>query len=266
MSAPVTQAHRELLHQLLMNVEHGYLKEAAQLIADSEALATVELKKQADHWCDMHTVCAKEANQLRAELATCNDASEALVESLRAEVERLKRDYDYDHKCLHEVRERCELWKQRAERAEAEMERLKPYVSKAVLTHEGTMLCSPLVAVKFNEQTARAERAEAELANIRALANRRNKRDHSQDTTHQLVAALDQALDIAQAELATERAKYNQLLSALVYADQILDDIDTCSDAHKPMYSSYSQNVFKLCIKGRDARRAFIDVAIKGGA
>jgi hypothetical protein len=40
-------------------------------------------------------------------------------DQLRAEVERLKRDYDYDHKCLYEVRECCELWKQRAERAEA---------------------------------------------------------------------------------------------------------------------------------------------------
>ena len=49
---------------------------------------------------------------------------------------------------------------------------------------------------------ARAEKAESELAGIRALADRRNKSDHSQDTTHQLVAALDQALDIAQAELA----------------------------------------------------------------
>ena len=37
------------------------------------------------------------------------------------EVERLKRDYEYEHKCLHEVRERCESWKQRAERAEVEL-------------------------------------------------------------------------------------------------------------------------------------------------
>ena len=57
------------------------------------------------------------------------------------------------------------------------------------------------------EAIARAERAEAELANIRALANRRNKRDHAQDTTHQLVAALDQALDIAEANLAADAAK-----------------------------------------------------------
>ena len=60
---------------------------------------------------------------------------------------------------------------------------------------------------------ARAERAEAELANIRALADRRNKRYHVEDTTHQLVAALDQALDIAQAELATERARLDWLMA-----------------------------------------------------
>lgn len=40
---------------------------------------------------------------------------------LRAEVKRLKRAYEYDHKCLYEVRDRCHLWKQRAERAEAEL-------------------------------------------------------------------------------------------------------------------------------------------------
>ena len=140
----------------------------------------------------------------------------------------------------------------RAERAEAKLNESRYETVKAA--QEGLREC------------IRAERAETELAGIRALADRRNKGDHSADTTHQLVAALDQALDIAQAELATERAKCNQLLSALVYADQILDDIDTCSDAHKPMYSSYSQNVFKLCIKGRDARRASIDAAMKEGA
>ena len=52
---------------------------------------------------------------------------------------------------------------------------------------------------------------QAELAGIRALADRRNERDHSQDTTHQLVAALDQALDIAQAELDAERARLDWL-------------------------------------------------------
>jgi len=45
-----------------------------------------------------------------------------LIEELKADLTaRLKRDYEYDHKCLYEVRERCESWKQRAERAEAEL-------------------------------------------------------------------------------------------------------------------------------------------------
>lgn len=67
-------------------------------------------------------------------------------------------------------------------------------------------------------------------------------------------------------ELAALTAERDQLLAILVHADQILDDIDTCSDAHKPMYSSYSQNVFKLCVKGRDARRTAINAAMKEGA
>ena len=96
MSAQVTEAHRELAYAILFATEDGHAgpNETAQLIADSEAKATAELKKRADHWCDMHTVCAKKANQLRAELATCKDASEALVESLRAEVEWLRECYD----------------------------------------------------------------------------------------------------------------------------------------------------------------------------
>jgi len=44
----------------------------------------------------------------------------AEIQRLLAEVEKLKRAYEYDHKCLYEVRDRCELWKQRAEKAEAE--------------------------------------------------------------------------------------------------------------------------------------------------
>ena len=52
-------------------------------------------------------------------------ATLAFLAKLRAEVERLKRDYEYDHKCLHEVRERCESWTQRAAQAEAELAKAK---------------------------------------------------------------------------------------------------------------------------------------------
>ena len=40
---------------------------------------------------------------------------------LRAEVKRMTHAYEYDHKCLCEVQDRCHLWKQRAEKAEAEL-------------------------------------------------------------------------------------------------------------------------------------------------
>ena len=178
MSAQVTEAHRELAYAILFATEDGHAgpNETAQLIADSEAKATAELKKRADHWCDMHTVCAKKANQLRAELATCKDASEALVESLRAEVEWLRECYD----------------------------QTSALCGKFITEDDGTDLIpnSARIANALTRLEARAERAEAELAGIRALADRRNKRYHVEDTTHQLVAALDQALDIAQAELA----------------------------------------------------------------
>ena len=89
--------------------------------------------------------------------------------------------------------------------------------------HALQLVCGTTDADKFStwvdRANARAERAEAELDGIRALADRRNKRYHVEDTTHQLVAALDQALDIAQAELATERARL---------ADLVADLNDTC--------------------------------------
>jgi hypothetical protein len=52
----------------------------------------------------------------------------------------------------------------------AERDQLRAHVSKAILTNGGTMLCSPQVAVKYNEAIARAERAEAELVAERAEA------------------------------------------------------------------------------------------------
>ena len=90
--AQVTEAHKRLVATIVERAfrfaegNHKITPELGKLIADSEAKA-----------CDQ----------------------------LRAEVERLKRDYDYDHKCLYEVRERCELWKQRAERAELRIKQLE---------------------------------------------------------------------------------------------------------------------------------------------
>ena len=67
-------------------------------------------------------------------------------------------------------------------------------------------------------------------------------------------------INFLESEFSVALTEIARLRALLAYADQILDDIDACSDAHKPMYSSYSQNVFKLCIKGREARRAELDL------
>ena len=130
------------------------------------------------------------------------------VADLRAENERLRRAYVRPD----DIRVQLESAIARAERAEAE---LKEW---SVLNLWGG---TPEIIHNFVKgQQARihaAQDVEAELAGIRALADRRNERDHSQDTTHQLVAALDQALDIAQAELAqfreldAERARMRQI-------------------------------------------------------
>lgn len=95
--------------------------------------------------------------------------------------------------------------------------------------------------------------AEAELANIRALADRRNKRDHSADTNHQLVAALDQALDIAQAELVTERARLDWLLFRM--GGNVL-----------PVNGCVAWTVDVYHYKNQFPSRAAIDAAMKEGA
>jgi hypothetical protein len=52
----------------------------------------------------------------------------------------------------------------------AERDQLRAHVSKAILTNGGTMLCSPQVAVKYNEAIARAESAEREAFDWKKIA------------------------------------------------------------------------------------------------
>ena len=116
MSAQVTEAHLELAKTVIFSRDaSGRLLTApmaAKLIAESEArgleAAKVRgdcLQREVDRWVKWnmeqpwlaeirgyaHQVASltSERDQLRAELATCKDASEALVESLRAELEKL---------------------------------------------------------------------------------------------------------------------------------------------------------------------------------
>jgi hypothetical protein len=91
----------------------------------------------------------------------------------------------------------------------AEVERLTPYVSKAILTHGGTMLCSPQVGVAFNEQQARAEKAEAELAEAKV-----ERETMAQSSLRSLEAYIDKLKQFAErAEKAeADNAKWQKLL------------------------------------------------------
>jgi DNA repair exonuclease SbcCD ATPase subunit len=208
-SAPITEAHRKLACDVLLDhsVSGAATKDgviaAAQWIADSEAAAVqTAMLREYGNLCATNEGLAKERDQLRAEIARIDsekpwlkeanatnadlraetqrlkfyiattiqpDEYAKVIKDLRAEVERLKRDYEYDHKCLHEVRERCELWKQRAERAEAAMERLSEWQA-------GVIENARAHHAQLKDAIARAERAEAELATERARLDWLEKR------------------------------------------------------------------------------------------
>ena len=166
MSAPaqVTEAHLELAKTALFSRDKaGRLLTApmaAQLIANSEArtiaaaVAPLEARIKSDEEL-FHDIRMKLTASCGDPYKLHDEALDAIIaerDQLRAEVERLKRDYDYDHKCLYEVRERCELWKQRAERAEAELKaeqdnsainEIELRVSRAIVSKIWVQLGSP---------------------------------------------------------------------------------------------------------------------------
>jgi hypothetical protein len=112
-----TPIHIEAHYELRRKIIHSAPDEGAQLIADSEARATRKqieaLEITTRRWLNVE----KERDQLRAEVERACEVEH----ELRAEVKRMTRYYEYDHKCLCEVQDRCHLWKQRAKKAEAEL-------------------------------------------------------------------------------------------------------------------------------------------------
>jgi hypothetical protein len=180
------------------------------------------------------------ADNLKAHQMTCAAGLER--DSLRAEVERLDGCCDELHTVIdnagypsgkdyaamtaraEKAEAEVERWKtvaaemsqerehnaNEASRLRAEVERLTPYVSKAILTHGGTMLCSPQVGVAFNEQQARAERAEAELADWSVL----NLWGGTPEIVHEFIKGQQTRIHHCQdleAELITERARLDYL-------------------------------------------------------
>jgi hypothetical protein len=166
MSAPITEAHRKLACDVLLDhsVSGAATKDgviaAAQWIADSEAEAVqIAMLREYGNLSATNESLAKECDQLRAELARLDaekpwlKEANATVAELRADVERLRQDSSVDY--AREIR---------AERDEfrAEVERLKHGTVaqfKDAFIDELTREVSLLIA--------RAERAEAELATER---------------------------------------------------------------------------------------------------
>ena len=83
MSAPVTEAHRELAYAILFATEYGPAgpNETAQLIADSEAKACDQLRAEVAWWKNWHDENEKMEDGIAVKV-------QATIDKLRAEVER----------------------------------------------------------------------------------------------------------------------------------------------------------------------------------
>jgi len=171
MSAPITEAHLDAAEKALAMSK---MSEVAQLIADSEAAAVqTAMIREYGNLCATNEGLAKERDKLRAEverLKTCG-----IVEIAASNPSVL----DY-----------CKHWEARAQRAEAEVERL---TKQAVFDgdHIHTLNAAFATRAEVMDAIARAERAEAEL---------KSEQDNSV---------------LAEAELATERARLDDLVADL---------------------------------------------------
>jgi hypothetical protein len=185
MSAPITEAHRRLAQSI--NGRWCSHDEGAQLIADSEARAVVEIAMVAAESADRNVSLRLERDELRAALTVAENwvehhsqhADDLIAQNaeLRAKVERLKAD----GAASAFINMSC-----RASRAETDRNNLR----------------ADLDAIKeiLNEEKGRAERAEALLGKLQELHG------CSQEmVVHWCAHAAErsQGLDQARAELAT---------------------------------------------------------------
>jgi hypothetical protein len=184
MSAPITEAHRRLACEVLMehSVSGAATKDgviaAAQLIADSEVTAVqIAMLREYGNLCAINEGLAKECDQLRAE------------------VEHFK----FLHQC--ESDSSVEAFA-RARRAEAEVERLGRATTKGQVNW----------MQESERQQARAERAEAELKEWSPL----NIWGGTPGFIHAFVKGQQARIHAAQdieVELAAERARLDWLMA-----------------------------------------------------
>lgn len=228
-SSQVTEAHRNTVDAIRMEEDKAYeawnlsRKEAAQLVADSEAralneLAEVargvadhnvdlrlendqlraecknktesiqiaadkidELKKRAEHWCDMHTVAAKERDQSIAELARlksvspdkscgelsrdeCNARTAALIE----ENGQLRAQVALDEKAKAAMLREHYAYLDTITQLRVEVKRLKTLAGATDVIREWCKKHDEGLSVvgAYGLWQTRAERTEAELAKV----------------------------------------------------------------------------------------------------
>ena len=130
MSAPVTEAHRELAYAILFATEYGPAgpNETAQLIADSEAKATVEIAMVAAESADRNVSLRLERDQLRQQVANLthsNDSHRETAETWRAAA--IERDQLRAEVKESKERERVAIasWDEERQRALREGERVE---------------------------------------------------------------------------------------------------------------------------------------------
>ena len=216
--AQVTEAHRKLSIAVWAAVKWDETPCGAQLIADSEAAAVAKARELAmagaHEWLHaQHGALIAERDQLRAEVERLKDAIENQADRIDSLEAAHAAGADAERYRLVTLRQDAELAALRADRnnLRADLDAIKTILTEEKARAERAEVGEAEQKWLKESAVKRAKELTAELDGIRALADRRNKRYHVEDTTHQLVAALDQALDIAQAELAAERARLRQI-------------------------------------------------------
>jgi hypothetical protein len=210
MSAPITEAHRKLRETLEIRWMRATELEIEQLIADSEARACAAVAQW--HPASVSPKPSFEGVLCEAYLAITLDAERPCVLTyIYANRQWTQGEGDTQRiKCWGRITPRD--WTAERDQLRADCENETKWAAHYLADAQNASARAERAEAEIKDRAAmmrdvmrERDAAEAELANIRALANRRNKQDHSHDTTHQLVASLDQSLDIVQAELVEER-------------------------------------------------------------
>lgn len=167
MSAPITDAHREIVRRIRERPDNDLwiltVEMSAQLIADSEAKAKESLLVAYDTVCRQRSRLATECNTLRAQVAKYAEALGTIAESHDSpDNDRIAREALRDDIATTDV----------VSQLRAEVERLREDDANSTKFAAREMQRASGYAAEFQKQRARAEMAEADLAASKADADK----------------------------------------------------------------------------------------------